>query len=770
MGYRCEQDGKDPDPKLVIMTTMAPFLILCSIAFAQDGAADYFTARHNFEQNNYAIARSFFEEFIRERPEDILVPNARYYLIRISQADGNTTEMLAQGFQYLQRQFYGERRQEVFNLMLSELIDQKAYLLAFDCLKRYDYLKPDSTLLWEICLHLVEQPLYSDKIWPYCPRQDTFKFLRAQAIVDPTEKAELYGHIKGIKGELYLTDFFLGFGDTLKAYDLYRKITMESMKIPLPLPLLYRAAKVSRLFDADLFKSQIAELSMSADFSRKAKLLKALQTGVLETEITPSDPEETNMLLQYYRLDTVAVGLPEDIDREGLFADTTNFLQNIQMLRKKYRDVFSLDSLYAEALLEQDLYQDAYNVLLKYGKYVNVKPYLRRVKTYADFYYQRYEQALCNVLIMQSRDPNLLYIAARSKEQLDQNPLDLYAKVMELAGDTLLKRKAFNNYLKSAYKYQRYQTIAGYDPSYFTTADDKLFEIYLYSQVRTGNKAKADSLFGSFVREYSMEFTKDYVNAYGEYLVEGKKYDLAISYYDSIMQCAPGYLTDKMSYNYALSLFMKQNYTAAESLFHLIFTQYRNSDKYAAAAFKIATIKYVNGDFDSAGFYYHIAGADTTLKQNALQNELIAYKKSEDWNKVIRSGTNLLAMLPDDAGDETLFEIGYAYLRRADAPRAIEYLKRAIAVKPSPEHHYWLAEAYLGRGDFIRALYHYQAIVADFARDEMWMPTAEFKSGLALEFLGEVEQARALYRDLIKKRGVADVWGGEAKKRLELIK
>ncbi len=751
------------------MRITASFFILCLLAFAQTGSADYFTGLYNFEQGNYAIARSFFEEFIRERPEDINVPEARYYLIRISQADGNATEILAQGFAYLQRQFYGGRRQEIFNLMLSEMIGKKAYLLAFDCLKRYDYLKPDSALRWEVCHYLIKQPLYTNAVWPYCPRQDTFKILRAQAIADPVEKEELYGNIKGVKGEIYLTEFFLRNGDTLRAFDLYGKIVMESMKTSMPLPLLYRVAKVSRLFDVNVFKGQIAVLSMNAGFSRKAKLLEALQTGIMDSEITPSDPEETDMLLQYYRLDAIAVGFPEDIDREKIFADTTNFLQNVQTLRKKYRNVFSLDSLYAEALLDQNLCQDAYNVLLKYGRYVNVKPYLRRVKTYADFNYQRYEQALCNVIIMQTKDPNLLYIAAICREQLGQNPMDLYAKVMDLADDTLLKHKALKNYLKSAYQYQRYQTIAGYGPAYFAN-DRELFEIYLFSLARTGNIKKADSLFKSFAREYSMDFMKDYVSAYGEYLVENKQYNQAISYYDSIMQNSPDFFTEKAYYDYALSLFIKQNYAAAESLFHFIYSKCKNSDKYYAAAFKIATIKYVNGDFDSAGFYYNIASADTALKLDALQNELIAYKKAEDWNMVTLAGTNLLAARSDDAGDETQFEIGYAYLRRTDALRAIEHFKRAIAIKPTPEYHYWLAEAYLGRGDFIRALYHYQAIVADFARDEMWTPTAEFKSGLALEFLGALDEARALYREIIKKRGVADVWGGEAKKRLELLK
>jgi TolA-binding protein len=102
--------------------------------------------------------------------------------------------------------------------------------------------------------------------------------------------------------------------------------------------------------------------------------------------------------------------------------------------------------------------------------------------------------------------------------------------------------------------------------------------------------------------------------------------------------------------------------------------------------------------------------------------------------------------------------------------KSIDYFRKAVAGDPQPEFHYWLAETYLGRGDFIRALYHYQAIVNKFPKDEMWEPTAEFKSGLALEFLDATVEAKKLYEGIIKRRGKEDVWGKEAVKRLELLK
>jgi hypothetical protein len=52
----------------------------------------------------------------------------------------------------------------------------------------------------------------------------------------------------------------------------------------------------------------------------------------------------------------------------------------------------------------------------------------------------------------------------------------------------------------------------------------------------------------------------------------------------------------------------------------------------------------------------------------------------------------------------------------------------------------------------------------------MWEPTAEFKSGLALEFMDKTAEAKKLYEGIIKRRGKGDVWGAEALKRLELMK
>jgi TolA-binding protein len=130
-------------------------------------------------------------------------------------------------------------------------------------------------------------------------------------------------------------------------------------------------------------------------------------------------------------------------------------------------------------------------------------------------------------------------------------------------------------------------------------------------------------------------------------------------------------------------------------------------------------------------------------------------------------GTQLLAIVPGEEKHDIHFEIGYALLRSGRIRTAIEHLKTATVLKPSHEYAYWLAEAYLGKGEFVRALYHYQRIVDVLEYDEMWTPTAQYKTGVVLEFLEETEEARKVYKRIIQKRGRSDTWGIEAQKRIE---
>ena len=60
------------------------------------------------------------------------------------------------------------------------------------------------------------------------------------------------------------------------------------------------------------------------------------------------------------------------------------------------------------------------------------------------------------------------------------------------------------------------------------------------------------------------------------------------------------------------------------------------------AFFKVATINYLQGDYDTAGYYYGLSSKDSTLQYDALQNQLICYKKVENWIKIVDTGKKIL--------------------------------------------------------------------------------------------------------------------------------
>ena len=130
-------------------------------------------------------------------------------------------------------------------------------------------------------------------------------------------------------------------------------------------------------------------------------------------------------------------------------------------------------------------------------------------------------------------------------------------------------------------------------------------------------------------------------------------------------------------------------------------------------------------------------------------------------------GKEIISFIPGEMESGVRFEIGYAFLRSGKIKEAIHYLEVATRLEPTPEHHYWLGEAYFSKGDLVRALYRYQKITNDFSDDKMWSPIAQYKTGIVLEFMEEFDEAKKIYNEIIEDRGLGDIWGAEAQKRLE---
>ncbi len=749
--------------KLVAISKRAGLILLvwCIFIFGT-GTDDFINGEKAFNKNEYRLAEIYFSHLLADEPYDEHVPDAVYYLAKIHGAQGNFIDMITQANRFLEDFKYDIRGKEIFNLVLTQLDRAKAYCLALEYIKRYDYLIDDLQILERIGNGLFEQNrlMLADYIFSLCPQTDTIKIVRAAAVIDNTEKKQYYESIGGVKGKLYLIEHYLEIGDTIEAYVVYKLVNGSEVSDT----ELYRYSKVSRLFDEDEFIRAIKQLVKLEGFFNKSHLLNALNTGHYrlangiyhQAKKIPFDQEECVLLTEYVFQDTIS-RKPPDFIHDSLSED------QILLLREETKSYF-LDSLYAEKLIGSGETRKALTVILPYIFYSNTKDFVRTVR--GQYYYEmkEYETTANEIILSRSREPGMLFILADALKNLDRKYDFLLAEILNTSKDSVLLHRSVRELIIVHFANGEYDDVANYEFE-AVQGDTTLMKIFLYSLARTGRKEEADSLFNQFFIGSNYEL----INSYGEFLINKKKYQKARNYYDSIIHSTEDNLPDRLYYNWALIPFLQGKVDTALYRFQLFFDDLKKDEIYAKTSFKIATIKYLNHEFDSAAYYYSLASKDDALRLDALQNQLICYKKYGNWPLVIETGRKILPLTSGDEEVEMQFEIGYGFLRSGHTREAVDYLTNAAKSKPSPAFYYWLAEAYVAKGDFSRALYQYLRIVDLFPADEMWTPTAEYKTGIAFELMEEFEEAKKVYNGIIRRRGAQDTWGIEAQKRLEII-
>ncbi len=736
---------------------------LCFLSTLFLGAAegDFKVAKKAYEQGKFKIAEAYFDNLLREEPNGKYIPDVIYYLTKIYD-HYDFIKMLTFANRFLISYKHHDRCAEIFNLLLDRLNEKESFSIALDYIKTFDYLITDYEILEKIGygLYRHDRRILADYILSLCPQTDTIRILRAAITIDPSEKKEMYSKISGVRGEIYLIEFLLEIGDTVEAYEIYRLTKSSDIKRD----YLYRYAKIARFFDKKGFAHFVQKLDRIRGYKNKARLLSALNSGYLQKLIPPYDEEEYALLFAYLDRDTVSRQLPDSADIDLILSDSLT-LEKCKLLRDEVGDNYILDSIYTEMLLDSAKIEDAFLVISPYLQYANTAGYVRKIRALKYHSDGEFKQAAKDVILSGTIDPELLFILANSLTSLGKNSDYLYRKIIKASKDTLLITSAIKQSVKVDFENGEYHTIIKHKFEKFGD-DTTLMKIYLYSLARLGDKKMADSLYNQFFQGQDYSF----VNYYGEYLIDKKEYRSAGDYYDSVIASADGHEPKRLYYNWALVPFLQGKMDTALARFIFSLDYLKDENDYHKALFKIATINYLNEEFDTAAFYYGLAADDDSLRRDALQNQLICYKKGAYWQGVIETGEKILPAAAEDEEADILFEIGYGYLRLGNAWDAITYLKKAIRLKAEPSFHYWLGESYFSKGDFIRALYQYQKITDLFPKDKMWTPTAQYKTGIVLEFMDELEEAKRVYERLVKKRGLNDTWGMEAKKRLEELK
>ena len=197
--------------------------------------------------------------------------------------------------------------------------------------------------------------------------------MRAQLNKDHAERKEIYESVESVKGMIYLTEFLLETGDTIAAFQSYNGIDHEILQAA----LLYRYAKLSRLFDRPILLQITKRLSMTPTFENKASLLSGKINGV--SLFVPSDQEEFALLLEYLAQDTVISTLPDTVNIDSIMPDSLTE-ENIQLFRTTLGRYYYLDSLYCELLVTDNRFDEAFQIIELYMSYQNTRNYARKIR------------------------------------------------------------------------------------------------------------------------------------------------------------------------------------------------------------------------------------------------------------------------------------------------------------------------------------------------------------------------------------------------------
>ena len=298
----------------------------------------------------------------------------------------------------------------------------------------------------------------------------------------------------------------------------------------------------------------------------------------------------------------------------------------------------------------------------------------------------------------------------------------------------------------------------------------RYFEPLITSLYKSGNLGRADTL----LRRYQGDST----NASGlqlvkiSYYLETNQLEKAKEEMEKLAEADSNAIqSEEAQYDLALLIFKSGDFTQAAGAFDDFLTIYPHSRYLRPVQFKLGTIYNRLGDNEKSLKFYQDASADDSLKLAAQFNIAYVYKEMGEFSKAIDVYNRLLAENPDmpDRADVE-FSLAYANLLNHDYLKAAD-LFRAIQTKTQDrqrrcEATYWLAESYMGTGRLEQAAFEYLKIPYNYPELEMWPVTAMMKAGSCYEYMGKLDKAKDIYKDILKKHP-NDNWGEDAKEKIK---
>ncbi len=194
------------------------------------------------------------------------------------------------------------------------------------------------------------------------------------------------------------------------------------------------------------------------------------------------------------------------------------------------------------------------------------------------------------------------------------------------------------------------------------------------------------------------------------------------------------------------------------------------------AYFKLAGAQFAAGNHNLAARNFALAAeafSDDDRAYLAWRNLGRVYQELEDWKKAADTWKRVSELFPvREETVEVLFNLGFCYNQTGRHELAYEVYRRIPNVSTSDEQrdraHYWA-------GISLKSLGRHAEAVREFLRvpylrtGGMWGVTSKLEAAACYEIVGEIEEARKIYQDVVKSHGAGSDWGRVASEAIERI-
>ncbi|MEE4312558.1 MAG: tetratricopeptide repeat protein [candidate division KSB1 bacterium] len=207
--------------------------------------------------------------------------------------------------------------------------------------------------------------------------------------------------------------------------------------------------------------------------------------------------------------------------------------------------------------------------------------------------------------------------------------------------------------------------------------------------------------------------------------------------------------------------------------------KYAGSDVIPEVYLALGEFYYVKArQVESAMLAYRNAIEHPTISDSHLMQGMHAlircYVETHLWDRALLLSREFIEKFPVSENTfEVRIQIGTIYYQLREYDRAIEYLsqlKHEAGREDEPRIQYWIADSYMEKGDYDRAISEFLKVRYISKPTKLnWAVTAQFKAGLAYMKLGEMLSARNVFSKIVREQGIASPFGKGAQAKIEEI-